>query len=97
MEVPGSYNPVQESFFLASKTARTSSRQRCTACQASARTDGVGLVSVYADVRPVLTTSCIQQAETLKYLFLTFAGDEVLPLEKWVFNTEAHPLPVTAE
>lgn len=52
---------------------------------------------MYADVRPVLTTSCIQQAETLKYLFLTFAGDQVLPLEKWVFNTEAHPLPVTAE
>ena len=34
-------------------------------------------------------------AETLKYLFLLFTDDEdILPLDKWVFNTEAHPLPV---
>ncbi|KAF8840808.1 glycoside hydrolase family 47 protein [Paxillus ammoniavirescens] len=33
-------------------------------------------------------------AETLKYLYLLFLEDEVVPLEKWVFNTEAHPLPV---
>lgn len=34
-------------------------------------------------------------AETLKYLFLLFTDDaDVLPLDKWVFNTEAHPLPV---
>ncbi|KAL4674811.1 hypothetical protein H8959_018745, partial [Pygathrix nigripes] len=33
-------------------------------------------------------------AETLKYLYLLFSGDDLLPLEHWVFNTEAHPLPV---
>ena len=33
-------------------------------------------------------------AETLKYLFLLFSDDSVLPLDQWVFNTEAHPLPV---
>jgi len=33
-------------------------------------------------------------AETLKYLFLLFADDDVLPLKDYVFNTEAHPLPV---
>ena len=34
-------------------------------------------------------------AETLKYLYLLFSDDdELLPLEKFVFNTEAHPLPV---
>ncbi|XP_030642097.1 mannosyl-oligosaccharide 1,2-alpha-mannosidase IB [Chanos chanos] len=33
-------------------------------------------------------------AETLKYLYLLFSSDELLPLESWVFNTEAHPLPV---
>lgn len=33
-------------------------------------------------------------AETLKYLYLTFSEDTVIPLDKWVFNTEAHPLPV---
>lgn len=34
-------------------------------------------------------------SETLKYLFLLFTDDPtVLPLECFVFNTEAHPLPV---
>ncbi|KAI0281883.1 glycoside hydrolase [Russula brevipes] len=33
-------------------------------------------------------------AETLKYLFLLFTDDDLLPLDHWVFNTEAHPLPV---
>eukprot|EP00127_Corallochytrium_limacisporum_P000670 Clim_evm69s22 gene=Clim_evmTU69s22 len=37
-------------------------------------------------------------AETLKYLFLMFAeddqGQEILSLEHWVLNTEAHPLPI---
>lgn len=33
-------------------------------------------------------------AETLKYLYLLFSGDDLLPLDHWVFNTEAHPLPV---
>jgi ER degradation enhancer, mannosidase alpha-like 2 len=31
-------------------------------------------------------------AETLKYLYLLFAPDETLDLDKVVFNTEAHPL-----
>lgn len=31
-------------------------------------------------------------AETLKYLFLLFSPDDVLPLDKWLFNTEAHPV-----
>uniref|UniRef100_A0A9L0SCW0 alpha-1,2-Mannosidase n=1 Tax=Equus caballus TaxID=9796 RepID=A0A9L0SCW0_HORSE len=33
-------------------------------------------------------------AETLKYLYLLFSEDDVLSPEDWVFNTEAHPLPV---
>ncbi|KAJ7461276.1 glycoside hydrolase [Mycena galericulata] len=33
-------------------------------------------------------------SETLKYLFLIFAGEEVLPLDEYVLNTEAHPLPI---
>ncbi|KAH9967535.1 glycoside hydrolase [Russula dissimulans] len=33
-------------------------------------------------------------AETLKYLFLLFTDDDLVPLDQWVFNTEAHPLPV---
>jgi len=34
-------------------------------------------------------------AETLKYLYLTFSPDYVIPLDKFVFNTEAHPLRTT--
>ncbi|CAB3987590.1 Mannosyl-oligosaccharide 1,2-alpha-mannosidase IB [Paramuricea clavata] len=33
-------------------------------------------------------------AETLKYLYLLFSDDSLIPLDHWVFNTEAHPLPV---
>ncbi|CAI4227896.1 unnamed protein product [Auanema sp. JU1783] len=34
-------------------------------------------------------------AETLKYLYLLFADEQSdIPLDKWVFNTEAHPLPI---
>lgn len=32
-------------------------------------------------------------AETLKYLYLLFDDTDIIPLDKWVFNTEAHPLP----
>ncbi|KAF8066473.1 glycoside hydrolase [Lyophyllum atratum] len=33
-------------------------------------------------------------AETLKYLYLLFEDGDPYPFSKWVFNTEAHPLPV---
>jgi hypothetical protein len=35
-------------------------------------------------------------AETWKYLYLLCLGEEhdPLPMDRWVFNTEAHPLPV---
>ncbi|KAL0957118.1 hypothetical protein HGRIS_003211 [Hohenbuehelia grisea] len=33
-------------------------------------------------------------AETLKYLYLLFAEKDLIPLDEWVFNTEAHPLPI---
>lgn len=29
-----------------------------------------------------------------QYLYLLFADDSLLPLDEWVFNTEAHPLPI---
>ncbi|CAL9058583.1 mannosyl-oligosaccharide 1,2-alpha-mannosidase MNS3-like [Musa acuminata AAA Group] len=32
--------------------------------------------------------------ETLKYLYLLFGDENVIPLDKFVFNTEAHPLPI---
>ncbi|KAI0630670.1 seven-hairpin glycosidase [Trametes polyzona] len=33
-------------------------------------------------------------AETLKYLYLLFEDRDLIPLDRWVFNTEAHPLPI---
>ncbi|TFK32630.1 glycoside hydrolase family 47 protein [Crucibulum laeve] len=33
-------------------------------------------------------------AETLKYFYLLFDDSDLLPIDEWVFNTEAHPLPV---
>lgn len=33
-------------------------------------------------------------AETLKYLYLLFSDDSLVSLDQWVFNTEAHPLPI---
>lgn len=29
-----------------------------------------------------------------RYLYLIFSDDDLLPLEHWVFNTEAHPFPI---
>ncbi|OON22410.1 glycosyl hydrolase family 47 [Opisthorchis viverrini] len=36
-------------------------------------------------------------AETLKYLYLIFSEDTLFPLNRWVFNSEGHPLPVHNE
>ncbi|KAF8904792.1 glycoside hydrolase [Gymnopilus junonius] len=33
-------------------------------------------------------------SETLKYLYLTFSNSSLIPLNEYVFNTEAHPLPI---
>lgn len=33
-------------------------------------------------------------AETLKYLYLLFDDVNSFSLDRWVFNTEAHPLPI---
>ncbi|XP_012072098.1 mannosyl-oligosaccharide 1,2-alpha-mannosidase MNS3 isoform X2 [Jatropha curcas] len=32
--------------------------------------------------------------ETLKYLYLLFGDTNIIPLDKFVFNTEAHPFPI---
>jgi len=50
------------------------------------------------NVRLNKATDDVQQsfflAETLKYLYLLFSEDHLIDLNQWVFNTEAHPLPV---
>ena len=54
-----------------------------------------GIRDVYASVP---THDNVQQsfflAETLKYLYLLFSDDQFFSLDHWVFNTEAHPLPI---
>lgn len=44
------------------------------------------------------TQGALQYAEfmgaTLKYLYLIFCDDSVLPLDKWVFNSVGQPLPI---
>lgn len=61
------------------------------------RTDGgfTGIKDVYAQTP---AQDDVQQsfflAETLKYLYLLFSDDSLLPLDLWVFNTEAHPFPI---
>lgn len=44
------------------------------------------------------TQGRLQYAEflgaTLKYLYLIFCDDSVLPLDKWVFNSVGQPLPI---
>ena len=37
-----------------------------------------------------------RRSRRLKYLYLLFSNADPVPLDKWVFNTEAHPLPVFA-
>ncbi|KAL3059848.1 hypothetical protein OYC64_014445 [Pagothenia borchgrevinki] len=58
--------------------------------------------SGFSGIRDVYTLTAshdnMQQSfflsETLKYLYLLFSDDDLLSLEDWVFNTEAHPLPI---
>jgi mannosyl-oligosaccharide alpha-1,2-mannosidase len=33
-------------------------------------------------------------SETLKYFYLLFSDEIIIPLDKYVINTEAHPMPI---
>ncbi|KAI6249684.1 Mannosyl-oligosaccharide 1,2-alpha-mannosidase [Erysiphe necator] len=49
-----------------------------------------------ADVIPPITRDNMESfwlAETLKYFYLLFSPNDLLPLDQVVFNTEAHPFP----
>ncbi|KAM3960978.1 mannosyl-oligosaccharide alpha-1,2-mannosidase IA isoform 1-T1 [Aphomia sociella] len=67
------------------------------ALEKNCRVDGgyTGIVNVYHE-KP--QGDDVQQsfflAETLKYLYLLFSDDSLLPLDEWVLNTEAHPFPI---
>ncbi|KAH9624540.1 hypothetical protein KSS87_017750 [Heliosperma pusillum] len=51
----------------------------------------VGLKDVNTGVKDNMMQSFFL-AETLKYFYLLFSPPSVIPLDEWVFNTEAHPL-----
>ena len=48
---------------------------------------------ISVDLGPKMDSSeSFWMAETLKYLYLIFSEPELVSLDEWVFNTEAHPL-----
>lgn len=51
------------------------------------------LSSCFSDAGLRLTDCSLTQAESLKYLFLIFSDESVVPLDQYVLSTEAHILP----
>ncbi|KAJ7115334.1 glycoside hydrolase [Mycena epipterygia] len=94
---------ISESVFLAWRLTgdpryRTYAWDIFSAIEKHCRLPGGGYATVM-DVDTVPVTYADKQetfflSETLKYLFLTFADEDVLSLHDVVFNTEAHPLPI---
>jgi len=54
----------------------------------------IGNVRNALDTRPKDMMESFFLGETLKYLYLLFADRHEINLSQWVFNTEAHPLPI---
>ncbi|TRY63768.1 hypothetical protein TCAL_13087 [Tigriopus californicus] len=54
----------------------------------------IGNVKNAVDIRPKDMMESYFLGETLKYLYLLFADRHEIDLDRWVFNTEAHPLPI---
>lgn len=59
--------------------------------QSRTSTGYVGLRNVHTGEKDDMMQSFFL-AETLKYLYLLFSPSTVVPLDEWVFNTEAHPV-----
>lgn len=55
----------------------------------------IGNVRNPLNTRPRDMTESFWFGETLKYLYLLFDDErELIDLNKWVFNSEGHPLPI---
>lgn len=54
----------------------------------------VGYAGINANGKPLDKQESFFLAETLKYLYLLFSEDELISLDEYVFNTEAHPLSI---
>eukprot|EP00029_Vermamoeba_vermiformis_P005380 TRINITY_DN1853_c0_g1_i1.p1 TRINITY_DN1853_c0_g1~~TRINITY_DN1853_c0_g1_i1.p1 ORF type:complete len:617 (+),score=182.80 TRINITY_DN1853_c0_g1_i1:23-1873(+) len=62
-------------------------------CKASEGYTGLRDVTIAHPIKDDMQQSFFL-AETLKYLYLLFSPDKYIPLDKYVFNTEAHPLSI---
>jgi hypothetical protein len=71
---------------------------RCAAVHTLAFLAGMGLSAGEVNTRAWSNwkdkTESFFFAETLKYLYLLFSPSSLVSLEDYVFNTEAHPLPI---
>lgn len=68
-------------------------------CRNSATDKYPGSYSTVKDVTKVPAERSLYQSVdllsiTLKYLYLIFCEDDVMPLDKWVFNANGQPLPI---
>ena len=54
----------------------------------------IGNVKTPLDTKPKDMMESFFLGETLKYLYMLFADRQEVDIDEWVFNTEAHPLPM---
>lgn len=89
--VPPPHDDTQQSFFLAVRHFQrlTSAVHAKVTCLLS-----TGHTCIWWQMLGTLPHSdfpSLAVQETLKYLYLLFSPEEVLPVDAYVFNTEAHP------
>merc|ERR1719167_805985 len=65
-----------------------------TYCKVSGGYTTISNVRNPLDTRPRDMMESFFLGETLKYLYLLFSDRQEMDLDQWVFNTEAHPLPI---
>jgi len=65
-----------------------------TYCKVSGGYTTISNVRNPLDTRPRDMMESFFLSETLKYLYLLFSDRQEMDLDQWVFNTEAHPLPI---
>ncbi|PHH75159.1 hypothetical protein CDD80_2599 [Ophiocordyceps camponoti-rufipedis] len=62
------------------------------ATETSLANSAIADVTVTGDTKKLDSMESFWMAETLKYLYLIFSPPDIISLDEWVLNTEAHPL-----